>query len=103
MWKVLEAFYRQLWYLTGEMIPLALVCSSLPTSEREALARALHGITRGIPRVGKPIFPTITIQLKPQPTRPLMDTFITDDSWAIFDRLGLGGSNVRKLKYLLDN
>ena len=100
MWKVLEAFYRQLWYLTGEMIPLALLCSSLPTSEREDLARALHGITRGMPRVGKPLFPTITVLLKPYPTRPLMDTFVTNDCWAIFDRLGLCGSNVRNLKYL---
>ena len=98
MWKVLEAFYRQLWYLTGEMIPLALLCPSLPTSEREALARALHGITRGMPRVGKPLFPTITVLLKPHPTRPLMDSFVTNDSWAIFDRLSLGGTNVRYKK-----
>ena len=49
MWKVLEAFYRQLWDLTGEMIPLALLCPSLPTSELEALARAPHGNTRGMP------------------------------------------------------
>ena len=98
MWKVLEAFYRQLWYLTGEMIPLALLCSSLPTSEREDLARALHGITRGMPRVGKPLFPTITVLLKPYPTRPIMDNFVTNNSWAIFNRLGLGGTNVRYKK-----
>ena len=93
IWKVCEAFYRQLWYLTGEMIPLALLSHSLPVSELEALARALHKCSRADPKIGKPVFPTITIFLMPYPTPPSLFSFVTEDSWAIMDRLGLGGPN----------
>ena len=34
--KVLQAFYRQLWCLTGELIPLAILAKGGPSSELEA-------------------------------------------------------------------
>lgn len=89
-----QAFYRQLWYLTGELIPLALLSRSVSTSELEALARALHGGTRAGPKIGKPVFPTVQISLQPDPTPPSLASFVTEDSWAIMDRLGVEGPNV---------
>ena len=93
VWKVCDTFYRQLWYLTGELIPLALASKTLPAEELEALAKALHQAEREPPSIGKPHFPTITISLTPHPTPPKMASFVISDSWAIFYRLGLDGLN----------
>ena len=96
VWKVLQAFYRQLWYLTGELIPLALLAQGVHSSELEALGRALHSVCRAHvrPRLGKPTFPTITVFLDPYPSAPPLSEFVTSDSFAIFERLGLLGCNV---------
>ena len=94
VWKLCQAFYRQLWYLTGELIPLALLCRDLCATELEALARALHSCTRAAPKIGKPVFPTVTVSLDPYPTPCSLSSFVTEDSWAIMDRLGLDGPNV---------
>lgn len=94
VWKVLETWYRQRWYLTGEMIPLALMARGVPAGELEALAMGLHRVTRGVPRLGKPIFPEVAVYLTPHPMAPPLASFVTSDSWAIFDRLGLDGPNV---------
>ena len=100
VWKVLEAFYHQLWYVTGELIPLALLSQGVDSRELMDLARALHEIqgTGELAKVGKPTFPTVTVNLTPHPTRPALVSFVTQDSMAIFDRLGLTGCNVSKIQ-----
>jgi len=66
-----EAFSWHLWYLTGELIPLALLSSRVPISERQALAEALLEVQAtselhspqnyfGSGR-GKPQFPSVII------------------------------------------
>jgi len=39
--SVTEAFSQHLWYLTPQLVPLALFSSQVPISERQALAEAL--------------------------------------------------------------
>jgi hypothetical protein len=46
------------------------------------------------PRLGKPTFPVITVFRDPYPSAPALFEFVTPDSLAIFDRLGLQGCNV---------
>ena len=95
VFPLLQACYRQLWYLTGELVVFALVDDGLPVEEREALAKAIHGTSReGNRTLGKPVFPTITTMLLPNPTPPSLSTLVTTDSWSLFDRLGLLGPNV---------
>jgi len=38
---VVRAFMRHLWYLTAEMVPLALCCKNFPDTDRRALADRL--------------------------------------------------------------
>ena len=96
IFKVLETFYRQMWYLTGELIPLALLSREVDNVELMNLARALHKIqeTKDEVKLGKPTFPIITVHLNPHPIRPPLHSFVTKDSMAIFVRLGLTGCNV---------
>ena len=68
--SALRAFKQHLWYLTGEMVPLALFSSVVPVSERRALADKLMStgiqpatpVTRPLQRFGtefgKPAFPS---------------------------------------------
>ena len=66
--SALRAFKHHLWYLTAEMIPLALFSSIVPTSERRALADKLMAIQPMAPLArplerfgtgyGKPAFPS---------------------------------------------
>jgi hypothetical protein len=81
----IQAFQRHLWYLTAEMVPLALFSSKVPVAERQALAESLLKIQPDCPVQnpsnrfgsgwGKPQFPT-TINLS---TR-LCD-LVDHDSW----------------------
>ena len=60
IWSLLQICYRQLWYLTGDMIAMALVATWLPDSEREELAKAIHSVAKPEkPRMGKPNFHSI--------------------------------------------
>ena len=96
IWKVLQAFYRQLWYLTGELIPLALLAQGVPSSELEALVRTITKVCRSgaSPCLGKPTFPNIAVFRDLHPSAPPLSEFVTADSLAIFNRLGLQGCNV---------
>ena len=94
VWDVMRTWYRQMWYLTGQLVPLAPADKELSSSEREGLARVLHATVRDQLRVGKPVFPVVNFFLTPTPTAPSLSEFVTSDSWTIFVRLGIDGANV---------
>lgn len=84
--SAIRALNRHLWYLTAEMVPLALFSQHLPESERKALADALLTIkpasdlqaplNRFGAGWGKPKFPSVVIN----ETTRLCD-FVGEDSW----------------------
>ena len=100
---MLQSCYRQFWYLTGELVIMALVDSEVDREEKESLARVLHGTPRRTEKTGsgKPVFPVISCLLTPTPTPPALSTMVTPDSWNLFDRLGLTGDNVSLYKQVL--
>lgn len=91
--SALKAFKRHLWYLTAEMVPLALFSSIVPLPDRRALADSLLAVKPSTPIIapqqrfgtgfGKPVFPS-DISL---------DTNLSDlverDSWFTFHILKL--------------
>ena len=71
IWPLLQSCYRQLWYLTGQMILLALVDKDLSKEEREEIAWVLHqSLRKEKSKYGKPVFPVISCLLTPYPTPP---------------------------------
>ena len=58
-----------MWYLTGELIPLALLSREVDNVELMDLARALHKIqeTKDEVKLRKPTFPIITVHRNPHP------------------------------------
>ena len=94
VYKVLQTCYRQLWYLSGDLVTMALVDTGLTSIQREELAKAIHAIPKpDEPRKGKPKFPNLTFFLIPHPQPPPLASLVTVHSWAIFNRLGLKGCN----------
>lgn len=91
--SALKAFSRHLWYLTGELIPLALFSSNTPAHECRLLADQLLQKRPDTPRqlpenrfgtgFGKPRFPTeVNLGSK-------LADFVTEDSWFFFHVLKL--------------
>jgi hypothetical protein len=91
--SAVNALKRHLWYLTEEMVPLALFSSKVPPEQRRALADKLLAIKPTTERVaplnrfgtgfGKPVFPsTVT------PSTTLAD-LAGPDSWFTFHILEL--------------
>lgn len=89
----MSAFKRHLWYLTEEMIPLALFGSAVPCEEKELLARALLDVrpvggklTAPTKRFGagfgKPMFPTLTATTR-------LHDLVGVDSWFTITLLDL--------------
>ncbi len=83
--SAIKALERQCWYLTGEMLPLALSSSKVPNDDKRALARAIlehkpADLHMHIPEqrfgtgFGKPKFPTLL------PTTSLAD-LANKDCW----------------------
>ena len=58
-WAVSGSFYNHLWYLTEQMVVLALFDSQLEATSKEAMARRLHQTERIPIASGKPVFPNI--------------------------------------------
>lgn len=97
VWNVLQTCYRQLWYLSGDLVTMALVDTGLSSSKREELAKAIHAMPKPEkPRNGKPEFPELIFFRNPNPEPPSLASLVTVHSLAIFNRLGLNGPNVRK-------
>ena len=93
----METCFRQLWYLTGDSVAMALVDTGLAAGEREDLAKAIHGAPKPEkPRQGKPVFPDLVFKLDPHPTPPSLSSLVTPHSWSLFNRLGHKGANVRR-------
>ena len=61
--------------------------------ERESLARALHSCPRRQISMGKPEFPYLSWSSDSK--LPPLASLVSSDSWTLFDRLGLEGTNVR--------
>lgn len=88
-----KAFSRHLWYLTSEMIPLALFSKKVPDSERESIARKMIQLKPSdelsLPRerfgssFGKPKFPE-NIDAK-----TCLSDLVGIDSWFIFRLMDL--------------
>ena len=56
---VLQSCYRHMWYLTPQMIPIALADKKLEDTSKEQIAKALHSLTRITISSGKPAFPLL--------------------------------------------
>ena len=91
--SAIQAFNRHLWYLTAEMVPLALFSTEVPIAERRAVAVSLLNVkpdgsvtspqNRFGTGFGKPNFPTdITL------STTLAD-LVGEDSWFLFHTLQL--------------
>jgi hypothetical protein len=89
--SAVAALSRHLWYLTAEMVPLALFSDLTPSVERQNLAARLLEVRSGadLPRdrfgtgFGKPRFPT---KLTPSTT---LAELVGVDSWFMFNLLHL--------------
>ena len=91
--SILQGCYRQSWYLTPQLAVLALADSGSSQGEREGLARALHSCPRIQISMGKPELPYLSWSSDHK--LPPLASLVTSDSWTLFDRLGLEGTNVR--------
>ena len=85
-WAVSSSFYLHLWYLTEQMIVLALFDPQLESSVKEAMARKLHQTDRVPISTGKPVFPTIA----PGARWNLQD-LVGAQSWLLFDLFDMTG------------
>ena len=88
---VLQSCNRHLWYLTPQLIILALADPHLSDFEKEKMATKLHSLERVELSGGKPEFPFVDWSGEEIVT-PDMSSFVTSASWVIFDLLGLSGS-----------
>ena len=90
--SALKAFYNHLWYLTEELVPVALFCDSVKTLTKEKMVKKLKSFDKKIcskrfgSGFGKPIFPKI-----PEDSVNNFDLakFIGEDSWSIFELMKL--------------
>ena len=87
---VLCSTYRHLWYLTPELITLALADTGLEDSSRESMARELYSMDRNNIKTGKPTFPMLS--QGPTMARKNMSTLIGVESWLVFDLLDITGA-----------
>ena len=86
---VLQSCYRHLWYLTPQLIVLALTDKGLSESVREDLAKALHSCERRQISPGKPVFPVL--EESGEDILSNIPTIVSHESWLIFQLLGLDG------------
>ena len=89
-YEVLTCTYRHLWYLTPQLVIMALADTGLEDSSREAMARELHSKERVQIKTGKPVFPTLAYGATK--SRDNMSSLVEEDSWLVFDLLKLRGS-----------
>ena len=89
--SILQSCRRHLWYLVPQTVVFALVDPGLPDDQKERMARQLYSLPRTKINMGKPEFPYIDFSGQEVKLPDLAD-FVTSDSWLIFDKLGLLGS-----------
>ena len=88
---VMQSWYRHLWYLAPQTVVLALADPGLEDGQKEGMARKLHGLERVEISGGKPVFPQVDLSGE-HGLIPDMASFVTSDSWLIFDIIGLTGA-----------
>ena len=88
-WKLLQSCSRHRWYLTPQLITLALTDKGLEEESKEKMATVLHSMAREEIRTGKPTFPLL--EYGPQAARQDMSTLVSPSSWLVFDLLQLTG------------
>ena len=91
VFSVMQSCYRHLWYLVPQTVVFSLVDSGLQDNQREEMAKKLHSMERREIKLGKPEFPLVEF-MGEEIALPDMSSFITSDSWLVFDLLGLTGS-----------
>lgn len=85
----LKSCKRHLWYLTEELVILAIFNEELSSFTRSLLARKLFSTTRPTTfTLGKPKFPVF--QLEP----PFLVSLIGPRSWLLFSLMGLSNSQI---------
>ena len=88
-WEVLRSAYRHLWYITPQLLPLALTDRELEDSSKEAIARTLHSTERTALSTGKPTFPVLPFG--PAAARLNMASLVSSESWLVLDLLQMTG------------
>ena len=88
----LVSIHRHLWYLCPQLVVFALADTGTPAADLEDLSNNLFKIPRPaeIPS-GKPKFPSI-IWPEESDSLPKLSSFLTSDSWLLFNLLGLSKS-----------
>ena len=86
---VMQSCYRHLWYLVPQTVLFALADPNLSDTEKESMARKLHGLDRTKIVSGKPVFPYVDLSAGEM---PCLSSFVSSDSWLLFDLLGLSGT-----------
>ena len=89
-YAVLTSTYRHLWYLTPQLVVLALTDTGLEDRTREEMARALHSQERKLIKTGKPTFPLLSYGATL--VRGDMAGLVAPESWLVFDLLELSSS-----------
>ena len=78
---------RHLWYLTKELVILALFDEALSNDERKEMANVLLATPKpAVFNIGKPVFPVERMAVNQQ-----LSVFIGECSWLIFHKLGADG------------
>ena len=88
-WEVLRSVYRHMWYITPQLLPLALTDMELDDLSKEAIARALYSKERIVISTGKPTFPILAYG--PSAARLDMGSLVSSESWLVFDLLEMTG------------
>ena len=89
--SIMQSCYRHLWYLVPQTVVFALADPGLPDNQKENMAKKLHSLERSAISLGKPHFPLIDFSGQ-QIQLPDLSEFVSSDSWLVFDKLGLTGS-----------
>jgi hypothetical protein len=88
-YQVLRSCYRHMWYLTPQLVTLALTDRCLEDDMKEKMAKTIHSLERKVLKTGKPTFPELPFGATV--TRKDMSYLVGPESWVIFDLLGLSG------------
>ena len=86
---MLQSTYRHLWYITPQLITLALADPKLDDDSKEQIARALFSCQPEKIASGKPVFPSMSSGAADM--RNNMSCLVSSDSWLVFQLLGLQG------------
>ena len=86
-YRVLKSCYRHMWYLTPQLITLALADKCLEDATREKMAQTLYSFDRKSVKTGKPTFPELSFGATV--CREDMSSLVGTESWLIFNLLGL--------------